>query len=331
MSSFVGRRKFLVMLGGAAAAWPLALRAQQAAMPVIGFLSGRSPGESESVEAAFRQGLKESGYAEGQNVHIAFRWAEGRYDRLPALLASLVDIRVAVIAAAGGQAVPLAAKAATSTIPIVFVSGEDPVKHGLVASLNRPGGSATGVSMFLSEMEAKRLALLHELVPTGTITGVIVNPSSPSIDTQLREINSAARALGRQIQIVNATNERELDAAFVSLAQSKVGALLIASNASFTSRRDQIVALAAQRAIPAIYDQREFPMAGGLVSYGTNLSDSYRLMGVYTGKVLKGEKPTDLPVQQSTKFELVINLKTAKALGLDIPATVLARADEVIE
>ena len=331
MSSFVGRRKFLVMLGGAAAAWPLALRAQQAAMPVIGFLSGRSPGESESVEAAFRQGLKESGYAEGQNVHIAFRWAEGRYDRLPALLASLVDIRVAVIAAAGGQAVPLAAKAATSTIPIVFVSGEDPVKLGLVASLNRPGGSATGVSMFLSEMEAKRLALLHELVPTGTITGVIVNPSSPSIDTQLREINSAARALGRQIQIVNATNERELDAAFVSLAQSKVGALLIASNAYFTSRRDQIVALAAQRAIPAIYDQREFPMAGGLVSYGTNLSDSYRLMGVYTGKVLKGEKPTDLPVQQSTKFELVINLKTAKALGLDVPPALSARADEVIE
>ena len=331
MSSFVGRRKFLVMLGGAAAAWPLALRAQQAAMPVIGFLSGRSPGESESVEAAFRQGLKESGYAEGQNVHIAFRWAEGRYDRLPALLASLVDIRVAVIAAAGGQAVPLAAKAATSTIPIVFVSGEDPVKLGLVASLNRPGGSATGVSMFLSEMEAKRLALLHELVPTGTITGVIVNPSSPSIDTQLREINSAARAPGRQIQIVNATNERELDAAFVSLAQSKVGALLIASNAYFTSRRDQIVALAAQRAIPAIYDQREFPMAGGLVSYGTNLSDSYRLMGVYTGKVLKGEKPTDLPVQQSTKFELEISLKAAKAIGLDVPPTLLARADEVIE
>jgi putative tryptophan/tyrosine transport system substrate-binding protein len=325
------RRQVITLLGGAAAAWPLAARAQQSAMPVIGFLSGRSPGESESVEAAFRQGLKESGYAEGQNVHIAFRWAEGRYDRLPALVASLVDIRVAVIAAAGGQAVPLAAKAATSTIPIVFVSGEDPVKHGLVASLNRPGGSATGVSMFLSEMEAKRLALLHELVPTATMIGVIVNPSSPSIDTQLREINSAARALGRQIQIVNATNERELDAAFASLAQSKAGALLIASNAYFTSRRDQIVALAAQRAIPAIYDQREFPMAGGLVSYGTNLSDSYRLMGVYTGKILKGEKPTDLPVQQSTKFELVINLKTAKALGLDVPPALSARADEVIE
>jgi putative tryptophan/tyrosine transport system substrate-binding protein len=332
MASHIERRKFLAtLLGGAAAAWPLAARAQQSAMPVIGFLSGRSPGESESVEAAFRQGLKESGYAEGQNVHIAFRWAEGRYDRLPVLVASLVDIRVAVIAAAGGQAVPLAAKAATSTIPIVFVSGEDPVKHGLVASLNRPGGSATGVSMFLSEMEAKRLALLHELVPTATMIGVIVNPSSPSIDTQLREINSAARALGRQIQIVNATNERELDAAFASLAQSKAGALLIASNAYFTSRRDQIVALAAQRAIPAIYDQREFPMAGGLVSYGTNLSDSYRLMGVYTGKILKGEKPTDLPVQQSTKFELVINLKTAKALGLDVPPALSARADEVIE
>ena len=205
-------------------------------------------------------------------MHIAFRWAEGRYDRLPALVASLVDIRVAVIAAAGGQAVSLAAKAATSTIPIVFVSGEDPVKLGLVASLNRPGGNATGVSMFLSEMEAKRLALLHELVPTATMIGVIVNPSHPSIDTQLREINSAARALGRQIQIVNANNERELDAAFASLAQSKAGALLIASNAYFTSRRDQIVALAAQRALPAIYDQREFAMAGGLVSYGTNLS-----------------------------------------------------------
>jgi ABC-type uncharacterized transport system substrate-binding protein len=331
MASHIERRKFLATLLGGAAVWPLMARAQRSTMPVIGFLSGRSPGESESVEAAFRQGLKESGYVEGQNVHIAFRWAEGRYDRLPALVASLVDIRVAVIAAAGGQAVSLAAKAATSTIPIVFVSGEDPVKLGLVASLNRPGGSATGVSMFLSEMEAKRLALLHELVPTATMIGVIVNPSHPSIDTQLREINSAARALGRQIQIVNANNERELDAAFASLAQSKAGALLIASNAYFTSRRDQIVALAAQRAIPAIYDQREFPMAGGLVSYGTNLSDSYRLMGVYTGKILNGEKPTDLPVQRSTKFELVINLKTARALGLSVPDKLLVAADEVIE
>ena len=222
----MNRRDFITLLGGAAA-WPLAARAQQPAMPVIGFLSGRSPGESASVEAAFRQGLKESGYVEGQNVHIAFRWAEGHYDRLPALVAGLVDIRVAVIAASGGQAVLLAAKAATSAIPIAFVSGEDPVKLGLVASLNRPGGNATGVSMFLTEMDAKRLALLHELVPTATMIGVIVNPSSPSIDTQLQQVNSAARALRRQIQIVNATNERELDAAFASLAQSKAGAVLI--------------------------------------------------------------------------------------------------------
>jgi putative ABC transport system substrate-binding protein len=327
----IKRREFITLLGGAAAAWPLAARGQQSAMPVIGFLSGRSPGESASVEAAFRQGLKESGYAEGQNVHIAFRWAEGRSDRLPTLAAGLVDIRVAVIAVAGGQAATLAAKAATSTIPIVFITGEDPVKLGLVARLNRPGGNATGVSMFLTEMEAKRLALLHELVPTATKIGVLVNPSSPSIDTQLEGVNSAARALGRQIQIVNATNERELDAAFASLAQSKAGALHTGSSAYFTSRRDQIVALAAQHSIPAIYDQREFPTAGGLMSYGTNLSDAYRLMGVYTCKILNGEKPTDLPVQQSTKFELVINLKTAKALGLEIPPTLLARADEVIE
>ena len=325
------RREFITLIGGAAATWPLASRAQQAPIPVVGFLNGRSPGESASAEAAFRQGLKESGYVEGQNVHIAFRWAEGRNDRLSALTAGLVDIRVAVIAAAGGAGVLLAAKAATSTIPIVFVSGEDPVRLGLVASLNRPGGNATGVSMFLSEMEAKRLALLHELVPTATKIGVLVNPSSPSIDTQLQGVNSAARALGRQIQIVNATNERELDAAFASLAQRKAGALHTCASAYFTSRRDQIVAAAAQHAIPAIYDQREFPTAGGLMSYGTNLSDAYRLMGVYTGKILKGEKPTDLPVQQSTKFELVINLKTAKALGLEVSPALSARADEVIE
>jgi putative tryptophan/tyrosine transport system substrate-binding protein len=325
------RREFITLIGGAAATWPLASRAQQAPIPVVGFLNGRSPGESASAEAAFRQGLKESGYVEGQNVHIAFRWAEGRNDRLSALTAGLVDIRVAVIAAAGGAGVLLAAKAATSTIPIVFVSGEDPVRLGLVASLNRPGGNATGVSMFLSEMEAKRLALLHELVPTATTIGVLVNPSSPSIDTQLQGVNSAARALGRQIQIVNATNERELDAAFASLAQRKAGALHTCASAYFTSRRDQIVAAAAQHAIPAIYDQREFPTAGGLMSYGTNLSDAYRLMGVYTGKILKGEKPTDLPVQQSTKFELVINLKTAKALGIEVPPALSARAEEVIE
>ena len=324
------RREFISLLGGAAVAWPLAVRAQQP-MPAVGFLSFRSSGESASVEAAFREGLKESGYVEGLNVHIAFRWAEGHYDRLPALAASLVDIRVAVIVTAGGQASGLAAKAATSTIPIVFNTGEDPVKLGLVASLNRPGGNATGVSMFINEMETKRLALLHELIPAAAMIGVIVNPSSPSIDTELQDVNSAARALRRQIHIVNAANDRELDVAFTVLAQRKVGAVLVCANAYFTSRRDQIVALAAQHAIPAIYDHSEFTAAGGLMSYGTSLIDAYRLMGTYTGRILKGEKPTDLPVQQSTKFEFVINLKTARALALDVPPALLARADEVIE
>jgi ABC-type uncharacterized transport system substrate-binding protein len=327
----MNRREFITLIGGAAVAWPLAAHAQQAALPVIGFLSTRSPGESASVEAAFRQGLREAAYVEGQNVHIAFRWAEGHYDRLPTLAASLVDIRVAVIVAAGGIASGLAAKALTSTIPIVFNTGEDPVRLGLVASLNRPGGNVTGVSMFLSEMETKRLALLHELIPSATMMGVLVNPNGPSIDTQLQDVNSASRALRQQVHIVNAANERELDAAFAAFTQLKAGALLVGSNAYFTSRRDQIVALAAQHAIPAVYDQREFAAAGGLMSYGTNLGDTYRLMGVYTARILKGEKPTDLPVQQPTKFELVINLKTAKTLRLDVPATVLARADEVIE
>jgi ABC-type uncharacterized transport system substrate-binding protein len=324
------RREFITLLGGAAA-WPLGARAQQAALPVIGFLSTRSPGESASVEAAFRQGLREAGYVEGQNVHIAFRWAEGHYDRLPTLAASLVDIRVAVIVAAGGIASGRAAKALTSTIPIVFNTGEDPVRLGLVASLNRPGGNVTGVSMFLSEMETKRLALLHELIPSATMMGVLVNPNGPTIDTQLQDVNSAARALRQQVHIVNAANERELDAAFAAFTQLKAEALLVGSNAYFTSRRDQIVALAAQHAIPAVYDQREFAAAGGLMSYGTNLGDSYRLMGVYTARILKGEKPTDLPVQQPTKFELVINLKAAKALRLEVPPTLVARADEVIE
>jgi putative tryptophan/tyrosine transport system substrate-binding protein len=327
----VRRRAFITLLGGAAASWPFAVRAQQPAMPVVGFLSFRSPGESASVEAAFREGLKESGYVEGRNVHIAFRWAEGHYDRLPALAASLVDIRAAVIVTAGGRASGLAATAATSTIPIVFNTGEDPVKLGLVASLNRPGGNATGVSMFINEMETKRLALLHELIPAAAMIGVIVNPSSPSIDTQLQDVNRAARALRQQIRIVNAANDRELDVAFAVLAQGKVGAVLVCANAYFTSRRDQIVALAAQHAIPAIYDHSEFTAAGGLMSYGTSVVDAYRLMGTYTGRILKGEKPTDLPVQQSTKFEFVINLKTARALGLDVPPTLLARADEVIE
>jgi putative ABC transport system substrate-binding protein len=324
------RRTFITLLGGAAS-WPLAARAQQPAVPVVGFLSGRAPGESASVEAAFRHGLREQGYVEGQNLHIAFRWAEGRYDRLQPLAANLVEIRVAVMVTAGGTASGLAAKAATSAIPIVFITGEDPVKLGLVASLNRPGGNATGVSNFLSEMESKRLALLRELIPGAPLIGVLVNPNNPSIDTQLNDVHSAARALRQPIHIVNAGNEREIDAAFATLAQRKVAAVLVSANAYFTSRRDQIVALAAQYSIPAIHDQREFAAAGGLISYGTDLADAYRLMGVYAGQILKGDKPANLPVQQSTKFEFVINLKTAKSLHLEIPPTLSARADEVIE
>jgi putative ABC transport system substrate-binding protein len=331
MASYIGRRKFLATLLGGAAAWPLAARAQQPAVPVVGFLSVRSPGESASVEAAFRQGLREQGYVEGQNLHIAFRWAEGHYDRLPALAANLAEIRVAVIVTAGGQASGLAAKAVTSTVPIVFITGEDPVKLGLIAGLNRPGGNATGVSMFLSEMEAKRLALLRELIPGAPLIGVLVNPRSPSIDTQLNDVHSAAQALGQPIHIVNASNEREIDAAFAALAQRKVAAVLVCANAYLTSRRDQIVALAAQYSIPTIHDQSEFAAAGGLMSYGTDLADAYRLMGAYAGQILKGEKPANLPVQQSTKFEFVINLKTAKALRLEIPPALSARANKVIE
>ena len=300
MTVTIGRRELLVALGGTVAAWPLAARAQQPALPVVGFLSFRSPGESASVEAAFRQGLREQGYVEGQNLHIAFRWAEGHYERLPALAANLVEIRVALIAAAGGQASELAAKAVTSTVPIVFVSGEDPVKLGLVAGLNRPGGNATGVSMFLNEMEAKRLALLRELTPGAPLIGVLVNPSSPSIDTQLNDVHSAARALRQSIHIVNAS-EREIDAAFAALAQRKVAAVLVCANAYLTSRRDQVVALAAQYSIPTIHDQREFAAAGGLMSYGTSLRDALRLVGNYSGRILKGENPADLPVQQSRR------------------------------
>ena len=330
MTATMRRREFITLLGGAAA-WPLAARAQQSAVPVVGFLSFRSPGESASVEAAFRQGLREQGYVEGQNLHIAFRWAEGHYDRLPPLAANLVEIRVAVMVTAGGQASALAAKAVTSTIPIVFNSAEDPVKLGLVASLNRPGGNATGVSIFLSEMESKRLALLRELIPGAPLIGVLVNPDGPSTETQLNDVHSAAQALRQQIHIVNASNEREIDAAFATLAQRKVAAILVCANAYFISRRDQIVALAAQYSIPTIHDQREFAAAGGLMSYGTDIADAYRLMGVYAGQILKGEKPANLPVQQSTKFEFVINLKTAKSLHLDVPPALSARADEVIE
>jgi ABC-type uncharacterized transport system substrate-binding protein len=323
------RREFITLLVGAAAAWPLAVRAQQQAIPLIGFLNGSSAWESAHLVAAFGQGLSEIGYVDGRNVVIDYRWAEGRYDRLPVLAADLVRRQVAVIAS--NTPATIAAKAATTTIPIVFSSGGDPIKLGFVASLSRPGGNVTGVSFFSTTLEAKRLGILRELVPTAAMIAVVLNPNFPDAEAQSREVQEAARTLGLQIQILRASTERDLDTTFGALAELRAGGLLVGADPFLYSRRDYIVALATRHAVPAIYEQREFAVAGGLMSYGTNIIDAYRQVGIYTGRVLKGEKPADLPVMQSTRFEFVINLKTAKSLGLDVPATVLARADEVIE
>jgi putative ABC transport system substrate-binding protein len=330
MASHIGRRKFLATLGGAAA-WPLAARAQQPAMPVIGYLHGQSPERLPHLMHAFRQGLNETGYVEGRNVAIEFRSAEGQTSRLPALAAELVNRQVPVIAATGGVNSVLAAKAATTTIPIVFLSGDDPVKLGIVASFNRPGGNATGIHVFLQAMEAKRLGLLRELVPTATMVAVLLNPTNAAFQLQMKDTEDAARALGVQTHTLNAANEQEIHAAFAALAKLRPGALLVGGDPFFNSRREQFATLAAHYAIPAIYEAREYALAGGLMSYGTSLIEGYRQVGVYTGRILKGEKPADLPIVQSTKFEFVLNLKTAKALGLEVPPALSARADEVIE
>jgi putative ABC transport system substrate-binding protein len=327
----VKRREFITLLGGAAVSCPLIARAQQPGIPVVGFLGAPSAAPYARYIAAVHQGLKEVGYIEHQNVAMEYRWADGQYDRLPVFAADLVSRRVAVIVPIGGAPAVLAAKAATSSIPIVFNVGADPIQLGLVAKLNRPGGNITGVAMMTLEMETKRLELLHELAPTSAPIAILLNPSNAQAQSQEREIQRAARVIGRQVLVLNAGNEDEIEKAFAALVRERAGALLVAGDAFFTSQAVLFVVLTARHSIPTVYPVRSYVDAGGLMSYGSSLLDAYRLTGVYTGRVLKGEKPADLPIVQPTKFELVLNLKTARAVGISIPPTLLARADEVIE
>jgi len=323
------RRDFIAALGGAAAAWPLAARAQQTAVPIIGFLNGQSASGFAHLVAAFRRGLVETGYVEGQNVAIEYRWADGQQDRLPTLANDLIRRRVAVIAAAGGA--HLAAKSATTTIPIVCAIGSDPVKFGLIDSLNRPGGNITGMTVFSTELEAKRMELMHELVPKPTMIGVLVDPKFPMSDLQVQEIRKASRVLALQVRIAHAGTENEMDNAIAELVKNGVSALLLAGGPFFNNNRTRLVALTADHRLPAIAGEREFTEAGGLMSYGTNVPDVYRQIGIYSGRILRGEKASDLPFLQPSKFDFAVNLKTARALGLEIPPSILARADEVIE
>jgi putative ABC transport system substrate-binding protein len=326
------RREFITLLGSAAATWPTAVRAQtQLSIPVIGFLSAASPAAFAHLAEAFRDGLSRSGYVEGRTLAIEYRWAEGQFDRLPALAADLVQSRVAAIVATGGEPVALAAKGAAPNIPIIFLIGDEPVSAGLVVSFNRPGGNATGLTLYAYAATAKRLGLLRELAPTAPETAVLINPTSRIAVLELQSLQAAASSAGEKIQILYASTESEIEAAFMNLVQGGHRTLLVSGDPFFTNRRYQLTALATRHALIAIYAWREYPVAGGLMSYGASLADAYRQVGGYTGRILKGEKPADLPVLQPTKFELVINLATAKALGLDIPPTLLARADEVIK
>jgi putative tryptophan/tyrosine transport system substrate-binding protein len=325
------RRRNFVGLLGSAVAWPLLARAQQPAMPVIGFLSARTAASGASMAAAFRHGLSKSGYVEGQNMRIEYRWAEGHYDRLGALADDLVRRRVSVIVALSGTPAALAAKAATTTIPIVFGNGGDPLTSGLVASLGRPKGNITGVTFYTVQLAGKRLELLRELVPTATVIGFLVNPNNPAEEPEAKDVEAAARALGVRLQVLNTTSERDIDAAFATLLERRAGALVVGSDPLFFRFSDKLIELAARHAMPAIYIVREFPEAGGLMSYGSRQNDAYRQAGIYVGKILQGAKPADLPVMQPTKFELMINMKTAKALGLTVPLHLQQIADEVIE